>query len=120
MLNLIKHYAMKVYGGVDVQVSDQVQAQNALFQEERAPSTNWLGGWMDPRADPDDFERRNFLTLPGLELRILGRLARSQSLSRFPTVFSKGFITMFLTILSRCDLGFQSGTSCSRISDNAS
>jgi hypothetical protein len=35
-----------------------------------------------PRAGLDDVEKRNFLTLPGLELRPLGRPARSQSLYR--------------------------------------
>jgi hypothetical protein len=32
-----------------------------------------------PRAGLDDMERRKFLTLPGLELRPLGRPARRQS-----------------------------------------
>jgi hypothetical protein len=36
---------------------------------ERAPSTHWIGGWVKPRADLDDVEKRNFLTLPGLEIR---------------------------------------------------
>jgi hypothetical protein len=35
-----------------------------------------------PRTDLDDVERRNFLPLPGLELRPLGRHTRSQSLYR--------------------------------------
>jgi hypothetical protein len=35
-----------------------------------------------PRAGPGDVEKRKFLTLPGLELRPLGRPARSQSLYR--------------------------------------
>jgi hypothetical protein len=35
-----------------------------------------------PRAGPDDVEKRKFLTMPGLELRPLGRPARSQSLYR--------------------------------------
>jgi hypothetical protein len=43
---------------------------------ERGPGVNWLGGWVD------DLEKRKFLTLPGLELRPLGRPARSQSLYR--------------------------------------
>jgi hypothetical protein len=38
---------------------------------ERAPGTHWIGGWVDLRAGLDDF-----LTLPGLELRPLGRPAR--------------------------------------------
>jgi hypothetical protein len=37
---------------------------------------------MGSRASLDDVEKRKFLTLPGLELRPLGRLARSQSLYR--------------------------------------
>jgi hypothetical protein len=37
---------------------------------------------MDPRAGLDDVEKREFLTLPGLELRPIGRPARSQSLYR--------------------------------------
>jgi hypothetical protein len=35
-----------------------------------------------PRTGVDDVEKRNFLTLSGLELRPLGRPARSQSLYR--------------------------------------
>jgi hypothetical protein len=37
---------------------------------------------MGPRAGLDDVEKRKFLPLPGLELRHLGRPARSQSLYR--------------------------------------
>jgi hypothetical protein len=37
---------------------------------------------VDPRAGLDDMEKRKFLILPGLELRPLGRPARSQSLYR--------------------------------------
>jgi hypothetical protein len=40
---------------------------------ERAPGTHWIGGWVDLRAGLDDLEKRKFLTLPGLELRPLGR-----------------------------------------------
>jgi hypothetical protein len=42
---------------------------------ERAPGTHWTGGWVDFRVDLDDLEK--ILTLPGLELRPLGRPARS-------------------------------------------
>jgi hypothetical protein len=45
---------------------------------ERAPSTHWMG----PQAGPDNAEKKKFFTLPGLELRPLGRPARSQSLYR--------------------------------------
>jgi hypothetical protein len=41
---------------------------------------HWIGGWADPRAGLDDVEKRKLLTLSGLELRPLGRSARSQSL----------------------------------------
>jgi hypothetical protein len=37
---------------------------------------------VDPRAGLDDAEKREFLTLPGLELRTLGHPAHSQSLYR--------------------------------------
>jgi hypothetical protein len=49
---------------------------------ERAPRTHWIGGWVDSRAGLDDVEKRKFFTLPELELRRLGRPARSQSLYR--------------------------------------
>jgi hypothetical protein len=51
---------------------------------ETASGTHWIGGWMDLRAGLDDVEKRKFLTLPGLELRPLGRPAHSQSLYRLP------------------------------------
>jgi hypothetical protein len=50
--------------------------------KESAPGTHCMGGWMDPRAGLDELEKREFLTLPGLELRPFGRPARSQSLYR--------------------------------------
>jgi hypothetical protein len=39
--------------------------------------THWIGGWVDLRAGLDNLEMRKFLILPGLELRPLGRPARS-------------------------------------------
>jgi hypothetical protein len=44
---------------------------------ERTPGTHWIGGWVDSRTSLDDVENRRFLTLPGLELRPLGRPGRS-------------------------------------------
>jgi hypothetical protein len=35
-------------------------------------------GWVKPKAGLDDIEELKFLTLPGLELRPLGRPARRQ------------------------------------------
>jgi hypothetical protein len=40
-----------------------------LYPVERAPGSNWIGGWMGPRTGLDDLKRK-FLTLPGLELDI--------------------------------------------------
>jgi hypothetical protein len=57
-------------------VSGQLHAPAAL-----PPGTHWIG-WVDPTAGLDDVEKRVFLTLPGLELRPLGRPSRSQSLYR--------------------------------------
>jgi hypothetical protein len=44
---------------------------------ERAPGNHWIGGWVDPKVGLDEVEKRKFLTLPALELRPLGRPARS-------------------------------------------
>jgi hypothetical protein len=44
---------------------------------ERAPSTHWLGGWVDPRAGLDNMEKRKFLTSLGHKLLPLGRPVRS-------------------------------------------
>jgi hypothetical protein len=50
-------------------VSGQLHSPVALPPGERAPGTDWIGGWVDPRASLDDLEKRKFLTLPGLELQ---------------------------------------------------
>jgi hypothetical protein len=84
---------MKAYGGVNIWVhifltsalvgSEWSGSRPGRFiPGERAPDSRWRGGWVDSRAGLDDLEKRKFLTLPGLELRTLGRLARSQSLYR--------------------------------------
>jgi hypothetical protein len=52
-----------------------------LTPGETARGTHWIGGWVDPRAGLDDVKRKS-LTLPGLELRPLGRPVRRQSLYR--------------------------------------
>jgi hypothetical protein len=46
----------------------------------RASDVHWIGGWVGPRIAVDDVGKSKFLTLPGLEFRLLGRQARSQSL----------------------------------------
>jgi hypothetical protein len=44
---------------------------------ERASVTHCIGGWVDLRAGLEDLVNRKFFTLPGFELRPLGRPARS-------------------------------------------
>jgi hypothetical protein len=41
--------------------------------KERAPDTDWIGGWVDPSVGLDDMEKRKFLTHLGLELQPLTR-----------------------------------------------
>jgi hypothetical protein len=55
---------------------------SALRPGERAPDGHWTGGCVGLRTGLDDVERRKILPLLGLELRPLGRPARSQSLYR--------------------------------------
>jgi hypothetical protein len=62
-----------------------------LTPGEKAAGTRWIGGWVGPRAGPGDMEKLQFFTLPGLELRLLGRPARSQSLHRL--TYSGSYIT---------------------------
>jgi hypothetical protein len=87
------HYAMKAYGGVDLQTQVFLTSKlvggewstsrpGRFTPGERAPGTHWIGGWVDRRAGLDDMETWKFLTLPGLELLPLGRPASSQSLYR--------------------------------------
>jgi hypothetical protein len=52
------------------------------FHSSSASGTNWIGGWVGSKAGLDDMEKLKLLTLLGLELRPLGRPARSQSLYR--------------------------------------
>jgi hypothetical protein len=76
---------MKAYGVVDVQI--HIFLTSALVGGEWSDlrpgrfiaGTRWIRGWVDPRASLDNVEKRQFFTLQGLELRPLGRLARSQS-----------------------------------------
>jgi hypothetical protein len=92
---------MKVYGGVEVQIHIFLTSTLAggewsashpgrFTPGERASGTHWIGGWVDPRAGLDDVKKRKLLTLTGLELRPLGRPARSQSLYRLRYPDSQG------------------------------
>jgi hypothetical protein len=84
---------MKAYGGVDVYthvfltstlVGGEWSASlpGRFTLGETASGTHWIGDWVDPTAGLEEIEKWKFLTLPGLELRTLGRPARSQSLYR--------------------------------------
>jgi hypothetical protein len=84
---------MKTYGGVEVQIhifltsalvgGEWSDSRPCRFTPgERTPGTHWIGGWVGPIAGLDYVEKRKLLTLPGLELRPLGRPARRQSLYR--------------------------------------
>jgi hypothetical protein len=78
-----------------------------LYPGERAPSTHWIGGWVGLTAGLDDVEKRKFVTLPGIELRPLGRPARSQSLYglRYPgsTLWFRYFLRTQESLLSCLD-----------------
>jgi hypothetical protein len=54
----------------------------SFIPREKSSSTHSIGGWVDPRVGLDDVETLKFLPPPGLEVRPLGRPARSQSLYR--------------------------------------
>jgi hypothetical protein len=80
---------MKAYGGVDIHIRIFLTAALAgghwsdshtchFTPGERGPGTHWIGSWVGLRAGLDDVEKRKFLTLLGLELRALGRPARSR------------------------------------------
>jgi hypothetical protein len=84
---------MKAYGGVNVWIhifltlalaggEFSASRPSRFTPKEPAPGTHWIGGWVDPSAGLDDMEKWKFFTLPGLELRPLGRSARSQTLYR--------------------------------------
>jgi hypothetical protein len=59
-----------------------LEVSDPLYPGERAPCTHWIEGWVYPRAGLDVVEKRKLLTLPGLELLILGHPVCSQSLYR--------------------------------------
>jgi hypothetical protein len=67
-----------------IQAGDEWSASHSgrFTPGERSPSTHWIEGWVAPRAGLDDVEERKFFTLPGFELRPLGRPVRKKSLYR--------------------------------------
>jgi hypothetical protein len=78
-----------------MKVSGKLHAPLDLPPGKEPPDTQWIGGWVGLRAGLDDVEKRKFLTLSGLELRPLGRSARSQSLYRLSSPSS--FICRYTT-----------------------
>jgi hypothetical protein len=81
---------MKTYGGVDVSIhifltsalagGEWSASRTGRFTPvEGALGTHWIEGCVDRRAGLDDLEKRKFLNLPGLELRLF---IRSQVLYR--------------------------------------
>jgi hypothetical protein len=79
---------VKVYGEVDVYIHIFLTSAlaggewSASLPGRFTPGTHWVGGWVVPTAGLDGMEKRKFLTLTGLELRPVGRPARSQSVYR--------------------------------------
>jgi hypothetical protein len=83
---------MKAYGEMNVYI--HIFLTSVLVEGEWSASrpgvvsppprkiSHWVGGWVSPNACLDDVEKRKFFSLSGLELRTLGRVARSQSLYR--------------------------------------
>jgi hypothetical protein len=70
-LRLIKHYAMKTYGGASIGITPPYVLDlctrwrwvvsftiRPLNSGERAPGTHWLGGWINSSACLDDVENR--------------------------------------------------------------
>jgi hypothetical protein len=79
---------MKAYGGVYVYI--HISFTSALNGDEwpasrtgrftlveRAPGTQLIGGWVDPRAGLDDLEKRKFLTLPSVVQPVASRYTTS-------------------------------------------
>jgi hypothetical protein len=71
-----------------MEVSGQLHAPAALLPEKSLENPLDEAGWA-PKTGLEDVENRKFLTLPGLELRSLCLLDRSQSLYRlsYPAFF---------------------------------
>jgi hypothetical protein len=69
---------MKAYGGVDVWIhvfltsalvgGEWTTSRPGRFTPgERAPSTHWIGGWVDLRGGLNYLEKRKFLTPTGTQ-----------------------------------------------------
>jgi hypothetical protein len=59
----------------------------SLYPRGKASGAHRIGGWVGHRTGLNDAERKTSYPLPRLELRPIGRPARSQSLYRLPNTF---------------------------------
>jgi hypothetical protein len=96
---------MKAYGEVDIFIHNFLiwalaggewssSCSCRFTPGENAPSIHWTGGWVGPRIGLNDLEKRQFLTLQGLELRTLSRPVRGSLLYRLCYAsFSVGLVT---------------------------
>jgi hypothetical protein len=109
---------MKAYGGVDVYIHIflasilvggewSVSRPDRFNPGERDLGTHLIGGWVGPRAGLDDMKKKEFFTLPGLELRPLGRPARSHSLYRLRYPGSRLFSKTSQKCYQLCHLGWR-------------
>jgi hypothetical protein len=99
-LRLVKPYAMKAYGEIDVEIHGFFTRHYFRFTTgERALGARWIGGWVGPRTSLDDVEKEKFLTLPGLELRPPCHPARSRLV--YPLVIVYCYIQLFIQIERR-------------------
>jgi hypothetical protein len=73
-----------------MEVSDQLHGPVVLPQGDRAVNTHWVVRWVGTRTGMDDVKKRRSLTLPGLELRCLGRLARCPCYTDYTIPAPKG------------------------------
>jgi hypothetical protein len=49
-------------------VLTRINSHGSCYCKERATVTHFIGGWLEPRAGPEDMEKGKYFTLPGLEL----------------------------------------------------
>jgi hypothetical protein len=83
-------YAMNTYGTLGVQICNFLTwaivggaSRPCRFTlGERTPGTQWIGGWVGPRAGMDDVENRKILILTGTRTSTPRSPSHSQSLYR--------------------------------------
>jgi hypothetical protein len=63
---------------------------------ERATGTNWIGGWVDPRAGLDDTEKWKIVTPTGLKLRPFASPART-----FVSFYLTSLLCLTTTVVGR-------------------